>query len=93
MPLYVYKCPAGHETERFVVLIKDTPKDVECQWCGATSQRTISAPNFKMAGEVKSPDTAKQAWEGVPGMEEGSDMVERFKFKKYGPKMRVDLGA
>lgn len=87
----MYRCPQGHETEKWVVLIKDTPKDVECQWCGMTAERIISAGHFRMAGETKKPDTPKQAWEGTP-LEDGSDMIDRYKFRKYGPKTRIGMG-
>lgn len=92
MPLYVYRCPSGHETEKFVVLIKDTPREVECIYCGKLGERVPAMSSFRFAGVTKHPDTAKQAWEGTP-LEDGSEMIDKYKFNKRGPKSRVDLGS
>lgn len=90
MPLYAYRCPEDHETERFVVYVKDTPKTVECVECGLEARRIIAPCSFRMKGSVAHPDTAKQAWEGTP-LEDGSEMIDKYEFMQKGPKVRVGV--
>ncbi len=42
MPTYEFRCPNGHEFERFYKKISDAPSEVACPECGATSTRAIS---------------------------------------------------
>ncbi len=42
MPTYEFRCPNGHEFERFYRKISDAPSEVACPECGATSTRAIS---------------------------------------------------
>ncbi len=41
MPTYAYRCPAGHEFERFERKISDKSR-VKCPTCGKMAQRQIS---------------------------------------------------
>lgn len=41
MPTYAYRCPAGHEFERFERKISDKSR-VKCPTCGKMAQRLIS---------------------------------------------------
>src|ERR1043165_4315128 len=43
MPTYEYRCPDGHDFERFFRKISDAPKDVACPVCGAAAERRMSA--------------------------------------------------
>jgi len=42
MPTYDFRCPAGHDFERFYGRISSAPSEVECPTCGATATRQIS---------------------------------------------------
>ena len=42
MPTYDFRCPAGHDFERFFGRISSAPSEVECPTCGATAVRQIS---------------------------------------------------
>ena len=42
MPTYDFRCPAGHDFERFFGRISSAPSEVECPSCGATATRQIS---------------------------------------------------
>jgi putative FmdB family regulatory protein len=42
MPTYEFRCPVGHEFERFYGRISESPSEVACPECGAMAQRLIS---------------------------------------------------
>jgi putative FmdB family regulatory protein len=42
MPTYEYRCPEGHEFERFYRKISDAGADVECPTCGKPATRVLS---------------------------------------------------
>jgi putative FmdB family regulatory protein len=42
MPTYEFRCPNGHEFERFYGRISESPSELACPECGATAQRLIS---------------------------------------------------
>jgi putative FmdB family regulatory protein len=42
MPTYEYRCPDGHEVERFVRKISDAQTEVECPVCGKVAPRRMS---------------------------------------------------
>ena len=42
MPTYEFRCPAGHDFERFFGRISEAPAEVECPDCGAIASRRIS---------------------------------------------------
>lgn len=43
MPTYEFRCPAGHDSELFVLRISDAPSTRACPTCGAEAARRISA--------------------------------------------------
>jgi putative FmdB family regulatory protein len=43
MPTYEYRCPDGHEFERFYRKISDATPDVTCPVCGKPAERKLSA--------------------------------------------------
>jgi putative FmdB family regulatory protein len=43
MPTYEYRCPAGHEFEKFYRKISDAGAEVPCPQCGRVAERKISA--------------------------------------------------
>src|SRR3954468_1811616 len=43
MPTYEYRCPAGHDFERFYRKISDAAPQVACPECGKISERKMSA--------------------------------------------------
>ena len=43
MPTYEYRCPNGHDFERFFRKISDAPADVACPECGKIAERRMSA--------------------------------------------------
>jgi len=42
MPTYDYRCPNGHDFERFVRKISDAATELECPVCGAVAVRRVS---------------------------------------------------
>jgi len=42
MPTYDYRCPNGHDFERFVRKISEAAAELECPVCGATAARRVS---------------------------------------------------
>ena len=43
MPTYEYRCPDGHDFERFFRKISDAPGEVACPVCGKIAERRLSA--------------------------------------------------
>lgn len=43
MPTYEYRCPAGHDFEKFVLKISDAQGTLPCPSCGAEAERQLSA--------------------------------------------------
>src|SRR5438876_9432252 len=43
MPTYEYRCPDGHEFERFYRKISDAGSSVACPVCGKVAERIMSA--------------------------------------------------
>ena len=43
MPTYEYRCPTGHDFEKFYRKISDAGAEVPCPKCGAIGERLISA--------------------------------------------------
>jgi len=43
MPTYEYRCPAGHDFEKFVLKISDAQGTLPCPSCGAQAGRMLSA--------------------------------------------------
>lgn len=42
MPTYEFRCPSGHDFERFFKTISTAPSQVECPECGAVASRQLS---------------------------------------------------
>ena len=42
MPTYEFRCPEGHEFERFYRKVSDAPGQMECPQCGKLSDRVLS---------------------------------------------------
>jgi putative FmdB family regulatory protein len=43
MPTYEFRCPKGHEFERFYRKMSDAEGEVSCPECGAVGERQLSA--------------------------------------------------
>jgi putative FmdB family regulatory protein len=43
MPTYEFRCPSGHEFERFYRKISDAESELPCPECGAVATRQLSA--------------------------------------------------
>jgi putative FmdB family regulatory protein len=43
MPTYEFRCPAGHDFERFYRKISDATAEVQCPECGQIAERRMSA--------------------------------------------------
>ena len=43
MPTYEFRCPSGHEFEKFYRSISGAPAEVACPTCGKKAERLISA--------------------------------------------------
>jgi len=42
MPTYEFRCPEGHEFERFYKTMSTAPSEVKCPVCGALAERQLS---------------------------------------------------
>jgi putative FmdB family regulatory protein len=42
MPTYEYRCPEGHETEKFYKTISAAQSEIPCPECGAVASRQLS---------------------------------------------------
>ena len=75
MPTYEYKCPDGHEFERFYRKISDASPQVKCPECGKVAERKMSVGGgllFKGSGFYLT-DYGKNAHRGTaPTKSEGS---------------------
>lgn len=43
MPTYEFRCPEGHDFERFFRKISEAPAEIVCPECGAIAARRVSA--------------------------------------------------
>ena len=43
MPTYEFRCPDGHDFERFFRKISEAPAEIVCPECGAIAARRVSA--------------------------------------------------
>lgn len=53
MPTYEYRCPAGHDSEDFVLKISAAKSEIPCPVCGVPAPRRMSAGSgllFKGSG-------------------------------------------
>ena len=41
MPTYGFRCPEGHEVDRFYKTMSSAPATIECPECGKTSERQL----------------------------------------------------
>ena len=78
MPTYEFRCPEGHEFEKFYRSIGGAPHEVTCPTCGKVAERRLSAGGallFKGSGfyitdygkDGKKPPTAPAAGTGSTG--------------------------
>jgi putative FmdB family regulatory protein len=73
MPTYEFRCPAGHEFDRFYKTISTAPSEVPCPECGAIAARQLSAGagfQFKGSGFYLT-DYGKNAHRGGEGPKAG----------------------
>ena len=50
MPLYEFRCPSGHDFEKFYRSISAAPSEEKCPECGAMAERRISAAGLVFKG-------------------------------------------
>jgi putative FmdB family regulatory protein len=50
MPLYEFRCPSGHDFEKFYRSIGSAPSEEECPECGQMAERLISAAGLVFKG-------------------------------------------
>jgi putative FmdB family regulatory protein len=84
MPTYEYRCPEGHDFERFYRKISDAAPEVACPECGKVAERRMSAGAgllFKGSGFYltdygknahRSSGSAPKAGEGTAASGDGS---------------------
>ena len=81
MPTYEFRCPEGHEFERFYKTISTAPSEAQCPECGATSGRMMSAGAglvFKGSGFYLT-DYGKNAHRGAAPEKKGDDSAAAAK--------------
>ena len=76
MPLYEFRCPQGHDFEKFYRSIATAPSEEKCPECGSMAERVMSAAGlvFKGSGfyitdygkDGKKPQTAPEAPSAKP---------------------------
>ena len=74
MPTYEYRCPAGHEFERFYRKISDAAPGVTCPVCGKVAERIMSVGGgfaFKGSGFYLT-DYGKNAHRGTAPQADGA---------------------
>jgi len=86
MPLRLYKCLQGHETEE--LYRSEYPQERSCTRCGGLARYRPSSPTFFMAGDRAPIDTAKEAWGGTAL--EGCDGKNQTLYESTS--VQVDLG-
>jgi putative FmdB family regulatory protein len=83
MPTYEFRCPEGHEFEKFYRSIAAAPRETACPVCGKIAERQMSAGaglHFKGSGfyitdygkDGKKPQTAPAAEGGSSGADKDS---------------------
>jgi putative FmdB family regulatory protein len=50
MPLYEFRCPSGHDFEKFYRSIGSAPPEEKCPECGITAERRMSAAGLVFKG-------------------------------------------
>ena len=50
MPLYEFRCPSGHDFEKFYRSIGSAPSEEKCPECGQTAVRLMSAAGLVFKG-------------------------------------------
>jgi putative FmdB family regulatory protein len=86
MPTYEFRCPNGHEFERFYKTMSTAPSEVPCPECGAVASRQLSGGGglvFKGSGfyltdygknahRGKAPETKTEGAKADGGKSEGA---------------------
>jgi putative FmdB family regulatory protein len=50
MPLYEFRCPSGHDFEKFYRSISSAPREEKCPECGQMAERRMSAAGLVFKG-------------------------------------------
>jgi putative FmdB family regulatory protein len=50
MPTYEFRCPQGHEFEKFYRSINAAPREVSCPTCGSIAERLLSGAGLVFKG-------------------------------------------
>jgi len=50
MPLYEFRCPQGHDFEKFYRSIATAPSEEKCPECGSMAERVMSAAGLVFKG-------------------------------------------
>jgi putative FmdB family regulatory protein len=50
MPLYEFRCPTGHDFEKFYRSISSAPSEEKCPECGLMAERVMSAAGLVFKG-------------------------------------------
>lgn len=89
MPTYEFRCPEGHEFQRFYKTISSAESEAACPECGATAGRKLSAGAgllFKGSGFYLT-DYGKNAHRGgAPKPAEGGGAAPKSEGKGEAPK-------
>jgi len=100
MPTYEFRCPEGHEFEKFYRSISAAPPEIHCPVCGKLAERILSAGgglHFKGSGfyitdygkDGKKPQTSPGG-EGKPG---GGDATSKGETPKSESKSGESKGG
>ena len=105
MPTYEFRCPKGHEFEKFYRSISGAPSEVACPTCGKKSERLMSAggglvfkgsgfyiTDYGKDGKKSQAAPAAKAGEGAASSDKGGESPSTSKSAE-SPKGEAKTGA
>jgi putative FmdB family regulatory protein len=96
VPTYEFRCPNGHDSERFYKTISAAPSDIDCPDCGAKASRRLSGGAgllFKGSGFYLT-DYGKNAHrKSEPEKQKGGEKADKSTPAETGASGGADLGG
>ena len=94
MPTYEFRCPDGHEFEKFYRTISGAESEAVCPVCGKVAERFMSAAGFAFKGSgFYLTDYGKNAHRGEAPPKSGESSGESSSKESSGEAAKSDSGA